>query len=313
MNISQSFKQMTTPLHWEEYIASINGDFNKIKRCKTLKYLIRVRGIPPNLRGDFWPRISNGYLRYAKNVDTFYALLQAKAEQFNPWAQQIDKDLPRTFPTNVWFHRDEVQNSLKRVLHCFAWMKPEVGYTQAMNYMAAMLLFFIKEELAFWMVCTVVEDLLPPNYYCNELIGVRIDVEVFKMIFSKRLPNLSKHFQRYDVDVGLFVTQWFLCLFISLLPMESATRFLDAFLYEGSKMLFRVALALFNMNKQVIFSTTEASLLFDVCQRLPSTATDPNLLMEYAYDEKTLLRFSIQELSAYRKIVLSIMEMQNKT
>jgi len=170
-----------------------------------------------------------------------------------------------------------------------------------MNYMAAMLLIFINEEITFWMVHTVVEDLLPPNYYCNGLIGVQIDVDVFKLILMERLPKVAKHFIKYDVDIALFVTQWFLCLFISLLPMESATRFIDSFLYEGNKMLFRVAFALFNMNKEKILLTTDTSELYDVCQNLPSFATDPDLIMEYAYDERTLLGFSSNQLENYRK------------
>jgi len=288
-------------VQWQDYMESIGNDVNRIKKCKTLKNLIKTKGIPTNLRCDVWPRICNSYLTFTRNQDSFNNVLKANEESVSPWTEQIEKDLPRTFPNNVWFHRDEVQNSLKRVLYAFSWLKPEIGYTQAMNYMAAMLLFLINEENKTWMVYTVVEELLPPNYYCNGLIGVQIDVDVFKLILMERLPKVAKHFIKYDVDIALFVTQWFLCLFISLLPMESATRFIDSFLYEGSKMLFRVAFALFNMNKERILSSTDTSELLDICQNLPSQANDPDVLMEYSYDERYLLRFSFTQLENYRK------------
>ena len=38
----------------------------------------------------------------------------------------------------------------------------------------ASLLLFIEEEDAFWLMCTVVEDLVPTSYYSNTLIGVQV-------------------------------------------------------------------------------------------------------------------------------------------
>jgi len=39
---------------------------------------------------------------------------------------------------------------------------------------AASLLLFTEEEDAFWMLCTVIEDLLPASYYSSTLIGVQV-------------------------------------------------------------------------------------------------------------------------------------------
>eukprot|EP01125_Pyxidicula_operculata_P015720 TRINITY_DN5361_c0_g1_i1.p2 TRINITY_DN5361_c0_g1~~TRINITY_DN5361_c0_g1_i1.p2 ORF type:complete len:188 (-),score=27.58 TRINITY_DN5361_c0_g1_i1:275-838(-) len=179
-------------------------------------------------------------------------------------------------------------------------MHPGIGYCQAMNYFAAALLFFLEEEESFWILSTTIREVLPQNYYCNNLIGVQIDVEAFRMIFSHRYPKINKHLLDNDVDVGIFVTQWFLCLYINVLPMESTMRFLDAFFYEGSKMLFRIGLALFNMNKKLLFEQKETSILMALCQDLPLAATDPDVLFKFAYDE-TLANFSVDELDTYRK------------
>ena len=37
---------------------------------------------------------------------------------------------------------------------------------------AGSLLLFLEEEDAFWLMCTIVEDLLPASYYSATLIGV---------------------------------------------------------------------------------------------------------------------------------------------
>jgi len=94
-----------------------------------------------------------------------------------------------------------------------------------------------------------------------------------------------------------------LCLFINILPLEVALRFLDCFFYEGSKMLFRVALALFNANQTLVLQTDNAATLLDICQALPQTATDPQLLIDFAYDELTMKNFSNQTVEQLRKQV----------
>lgn len=45
-------------------------------------------------------------------------------------------------------------------------------------------------------------------------------MEAFRLIFKDKFPKLSKHFANLQVDVGMFVTQWFMCLFINMLPTE---------------------------------------------------------------------------------------------
>lgn len=39
---------------------------------------------------------------------------------------------------------------------------------------AASLLLFMEEEDAFWMMCAIIEDLLPASYYSSTLIGVQV-------------------------------------------------------------------------------------------------------------------------------------------
>jgi len=41
----------------------------------------------------------------------------------------------------------------------------------------ASLLLFVEEEDAFWLMCTIVEDLVPTSYYSSTLIGVQVGRE----------------------------------------------------------------------------------------------------------------------------------------
>ena len=70
------------------------------------------------------------------------------------------QDLPRTFPLNAWVASAEGQAALRHVLLAFSVHKPDVGYCQSMNYVAAMLLLCLdlSEERAFWVMVALIDD-----------------------------------------------------------------------------------------------------------------------------------------------------------
>jgi len=39
---------------------------------------------------------------------------------------------------------------------------------------AASLLLFMEEEDTFWMMCAIIEDLLPASYYSSTLLGIQV-------------------------------------------------------------------------------------------------------------------------------------------
>jgi hypothetical protein len=75
----------------------------------------------------------------------------------------------------------------------------------------------LNEEEAFWTLVQLVEVYLPLDYYSN-LLGVLIDLKVFKDLMGKRLPKLCKHLEEQDFDVDLLLTKWLICLFVNHLP-----------------------------------------------------------------------------------------------
>jgi len=173
---------------------------------------------------------------------------------------------------------------MRRVLHAYTWFKPEVGYCQAMNFLAAMMLFYVEEEIVFWMIVSVMDDILPAGYYSENLIGIKIDVQVFKLVFDLKFPKLSRHFLHLAVEPQPFVIQWFMCLFITVFPDEMSSRILDVFFYDGSKMIFRVAIALFILNEKILLNAKDTAELLLLCKQLPSTIEDPETLLNCAYE-----------------------------
>jgi TBC1 domain family member 10 len=58
------------------------------------------------------------------------------------------------------------------------------------------------------------------------------------------LPKLAKHFDKENIHVTMYATQWLLTQYTSSFKFDLVTRVWDCFLGEGWKIIYRVMLAL---------------------------------------------------------------------
>jgi hypothetical protein len=79
---------------------------------------------------------------------------------------------------------------LERVLTAFAVHHPSIGYCQSLNFITATMLLFLSEEESFWLLLTVVDKLLPPDYYSKTMIGVYTDQIILTQLMRKFMPKL---------------------------------------------------------------------------------------------------------------------------
>lgn len=73
---------------------------------------------------------------------------------------------------------------------------------------AACLLLFLEEEDAFWMMCAIIEDLLPASYFSTTLLGVQTDQRVLRHLIVQYLPRLDKLLQEHDIGEGHHPLLW---------------------------------------------------------------------------------------------------------
>ncbi|EFX02380.1 GTPase activating protein [Grosmannia clavigera kw1407] len=83
--------------------------------------------------------------------------------------------------------------------------------------------------------------------------------------------------------ITLCMTAWFMSCFIGTLPMETTLRVWDIFFYEGSKTLFRVALAVFKLGESEIRAVNDPMEMFGVVQAFPRRLLDCNMVMEATF------------------------------
>ena len=315
------------------------------KSSKT-KRLVR-KGIPPEYRGAAWFYYAGGYDLMKQNPGHFEKLVRETMNSSkNDDKEHIERDLHRTFPDNIHFKPDlatanpesgnggdsggergsvvvetPMIQSLRRVLYAFALHNPKVGYTQSLNFIAGMLLLFVPEENAFWMLHIVTSQYLPGTHEIS-LEGANIDLWTLMVLLRNSSPNVyakiasstprlirskpaapTVRSQLPDVTLGL--TNWLMSLFIGSLPLETTLRVWDVLFYEGSKTFFRVSLAIFKACERDILAVSDPMEVFQVIQTNPKKLLDANAVMEECFARKLRVGQSrVEDLRASRRAAM---------
>ncbi|KAK6118753.1 hypothetical protein DH2020_047500 [Rehmannia glutinosa] len=274
--------------------------FSALVNAITLKRLIR-KGIPPNLRPKVWFSLSGAAKKKSTVPDSYYNdLTSAVEDKVTSATKQIDHVNGRKAVAMVayapWLPLSHLLE-LSPVTHgwtlqegIFALRRVLVGYSfrdsAGLNYVAALLLLVMKtEEDAFWMLAVLLEDVLVNDCYTTNLSGCHVEQRVFKDLLTKKCPRIATHLEALDFDVSLVCTEWFLCLFSKSLPSETTLRVWDVLFYEGAKVLFNVALAIFKMNEEKLLLTHHVGDVINVVQRTTHHLFDPDELLTVAFDK----------------------------
>ncbi|XP_059968322.1 small G protein signaling modulator 3 isoform X6 [Mesoplodon densirostris] len=252
-----------------------------LPRSEKLRSLV-LAGVPHSMRPQLWMRLS-GALQKKRNSELSYREIVKDSANDETVAakQQIEKDLLRTMPSNACFaHGSSVGvPRLRRVLRALAWLYPEIGYCQGTGMVAACLLLFLEEEDAFWMMCTIIEDLLPASYFSTTLLGVQTDQRLLRHLIVQYLPRLDRLLQEHDIELSLITLHWFLTAFASVVHIRLLLRLWDLFFYEGSLVLFQTTLGMLRLKEEELIQSENSASIFNTLSDIPSQMEDADLLL----------------------------------
>ncbi|XP_048192831.1 TBC1 domain family member 8B [Perognathus longimembris pacificus] len=224
-----------------------------------------VRGIPETLRGELWMLFSGACNDMAANPGYYSEVVEQSLGTSNMATEEIERDLRRSLPEHPAFQSDTGISALRRVLTAYAYRNPQIGYCQAMNILTSVLLLYAKEEEAFWLLVAVCERMLP-DYFNRRIIGALVDQAVFEELIRDHLPQLTEHM----TDMTFFSSvslSWFLTLFISVLPIESAVNVVDCFFYDGIKAILQLGLAILDYNLDKLLTCNDDAEAVTVLNR----------------------------------------------
>lgn len=231
------------------------GVKGKVGRAKWTEFKSLVLGgIPVSYRAKIWAECSGAT---AMRIPGYYDDLVARrtGEDDPIIVAQIQMDIHRTLTDNIFFRRGPGVAKLNEVLLAYSRRNPEVGYCQGMNLITACLLLIMPTaEDAFWVLCSIIENILPRGYYDHSLLASRADQQVLRQYVSEILPKLSTHLEDLGIELEALTFQWFLSVFTDCLSAEALFRVWDVVLCtnDGSTFLFQVALALLKLNENML-------------------------------------------------------------
>ncbi|KAM3869818.1 TBC1 domain family member 2B [Diretmus argenteus] len=286
-SLSMTDQEVSVGVKWENYLAgTLNRD---LVRSPELKALMRC-GVPHVHRSKVWHWCVNFHVRKFRDSmrpDYYETLLTVARDKPNPASKQIELDLLRTLPNNKHYASPSAEGiqKLRNVLMAFSWRNPDIGYCQGLNRLAAIALLYLDQEEAFWCLIAIVEVFMPRDYYTKTLLGSQVDQRVFKDLMSEKLPRLHAHFEQHKVDFSLITFNWFLVVFVDSVVSEILFKIWDAFLFEGPKIMFRFALALFKYKEEEFLKLQDSTTIFKYLRYFTRTILDSRKLMNIAFVE----------------------------
>lgn len=154
-----------------------------------------------------------------------------------------------------------------------------------MGVICATILLMFEEEDAFWMMCSIVEDLLPGQYYSVSLYGVQVDIRIFRYLIEQYLPKIDKLLNEYDIDLTLTCFQWFLTLYSNLFHVKFLYHLWDYFFLYGSTILFQIGLIMLKQYEKHLIEFTNSTQILNFLCELPQLFEDEHVNDHEIFDE----------------------------
>ncbi|GHJ85908.1 hypothetical protein NliqN6_2310 [Naganishia liquefaciens] len=250
---------------FEDVIGVANLGDGKIGRdlMKRFIHLVHTMGIPIALRASVWAECSGA--KEAFTPGEYQEILAVHQGDEHPTLVEIEKDVKRTFPTNVFFGGDGVGcEKLRRCLSAYAWRDPQIGYCQGMNLIAAtLLLTYDDEEQAYWTFVSIIKNMLPDDWFTSSLQGSMIEQAVIGDLVESLLPEVAAHLQDLGVELSAITFGWILSLFANCLPIETLLRIWDCFMVEGRDVIPCTVIAILKLGEQGILGCDNVGELFE--------------------------------------------------
>ncbi|KAJ7752483.1 rab-GTPase-TBC domain-containing protein [Mycena maculata] len=213
-------------IHLTQYLRA-HGRNLTLLRYPQCTRLVQV-SLPDRLRSEMWETLSGSiYLRFS-NPGFYEQLLEKNTGRTTTSTEDIEKDLHHSLPEYAGYQSEKGISALR-------------GAPSAMNILTAVILIYMSEEQAFWLL-EVLCDRLLPGYYAPSMHRTLLDQRVFEALVQRCLPIIHKHLRDVNVQLSVASLPWFLSLYINSMPMIFAFRIVDCFFCMGPKVLFQVGL-----------------------------------------------------------------------
>jgi hypothetical protein len=192
-------------------------------------------------------KIFNNILKFAEES-------KISDKKFNHVCDEIKRDINRTFYTTK-FVEGNGKKMLSDILTALAFIRPEIGYCQGMNFIAGALINFIDdEERCFWIFLSFIDNIDMSNLYTKNMPDYNIRVYQLNYYIKEYFPELSFHFKKHQINPDVFFSKWILTIFSNYLPFDVLYKVWDVFIIDKWKAIFKFSLMILNSMKDKLIT-----------------------------------------------------------
>uniref|UniRef100_A0A8C2IRW9 Ecotropic viral integration site 5b n=1 Tax=Cyprinus carpio TaxID=7962 RepID=A0A8C2IRW9_CYPCA len=252
------------------------------KKEKQLKELVR-KGIPHHFRAIVWQLLCSAQTLPIK--EQYSELLKMTS----PCEKLIRRDIARTYPEHEFFkEKDSLgQEVLFNVMKAYSLVDREVGYCQGSAFIVGLLLMQMPEEEAFCVFVKLMQDYRLRELFKPSMAELGLCMYQFECMIQEQLPELHVHFQAQSFHTSMYASSWFLTIFLTSFPLPVATRIFDIFMCEGLEIVFRVGMAILQMNQAELMQLDMEGMLQHFQKVIPHQLdSGPDKVIQAAYQVK---------------------------
>uniref|UniRef100_A0A672N7B7 Ecotropic viral integration site 5 n=1 Tax=Sinocyclocheilus grahami TaxID=75366 RepID=A0A672N7B7_SINGR len=251
------------------------------KKEKQLKELVR-KGIPHHFRAIVWQLLCSAQNLAIK--EQYSELLKMTS----PCEKLIRRDIARTYPEHEFFKEDSLgQEVLFNVMKAYSLVDREVGYCQGSAFIVGLLLMQMPEEEAFCVFVKLMQDYRLRELFKPSMAELGLCMYQFEYMIQEQLPELHVHFQAQSFHTSMYASSWFLTIFLTSFPLPVATRIFDIFMCEGLEIVFRVGMAILQMNQAELMQLDMEGMLQHFQKVIPHQLdSGPDKVIQAAYQVK---------------------------
>ena len=199
---------------------SINFDLNEIDAPRLRRMVSSVKEVSTSNQGlNIKANHSDTNFDSQKNV-LRPSSNEAKLNREKDNLDSISKDVRRTFQSESFFKKTEVQTLLKDLLFDVSKEYPAIGYVQGMNFVVAGVIYHCASRpQAYKVVNFLFNSLELKKVYCFNMFDTF--VSVLKKLLKCHLYDFFAYFENIvNTDFKMLVLDWFFCLGLNKVPLE---------------------------------------------------------------------------------------------
>ena len=268
------FIEIITYLEYKDILSlqKINKSFYSLLHSSTISKLYALKGLinSPENRIIFYESninikpmfniLKKELVDYKINSQIFKNILKIAEKskesnkKFSHVLDEIYRDINRTFYTTK-FVEGNGKKMLIDILTALAFVRPEIGYCQGMNFIAGALINFIdNEEKCFWIFLSFIDNIEMNLLYLKNMPDYQIRVYQLNYFIKEYFPELATHFKKNQINPDVFFSKWILTIFSNYLPFDVLYKVWDVFIFDKWKAIFKFSLMILNSMKDKLIT-----------------------------------------------------------